>query len=1715
MSTLLSNQQTGVDYNQDRLAKEHDSCGVSIAAHKDGIQSRRIPEIALRALDSMEHRAGINGDKQSSDGAGVMFGIPQKFMKNQWIGLTGTDPGDARLGAASLFLPQDPTKREQCIAAIEKVLTKADHKFVWRDVPINQDVVGRIAKDSQPHIAQLLIQRKDGFDDIAFDNNLYDCQREIEKIVSGVGISGPGADYFGFSSMSAYTIIYKGMVTGKNFVNFFPDVQDELFESELAITHNRFSTNTRSYWHNAQPFESLAHNGEINTIQGNLRWLSMHEQLLRPRLGPAADTILPLDPSGLSDSGVMSKEVRLMMRAGDSPDVIKLKLMGEKFQPHPDLPDEENKKLEQMFRVYNAEWEEHGGPAFQAITNGRKLVLSLDRNGLRPMNLEIMTKDGIFIAASEAGFIDVMRKEVIYDNSLQPGGMTVIDFERGQVFTGDEALLNVANSENFEASARDIVDFNPAIAPSGDTINSEEITLLQRLSGWSNEDVTVILDPTVKEAKEPLVSMGDDAPPAFMYETHRRFSAYLRQDFAQVTNPPIDLLREGHVFDGSAYVGSLYNPDGTRKNPGEATLLKFQGASISTSQFNALVEKIGEDNCVRIPLTYKAAGGEEELEATLDRIAAESVIAARQGKQIIVDDSSMSLEDAPIFTVLAVGAIHSKLMNEGLRHATSIIVRTGDSVDNHDSKLLADAGANVVNPWLAERTIERRYQAGLYEPQTAEEKSLPLTDWLKRYYEAQNFGIKKIMSKMGITTLTSIVGGCQFEALGLSERLMKKYFNASPSIIGGHDFLQLVAKQQRLLKDIAREPKGTLLPVTGQFGWSPHSQPHGMDAKSAGELRAAVKGANQGAIETCIAEVLAGLKPEGDADTELQLLYKIVDATAKRRAEEDLELQLANERERVLQKTRSDAEAEAAYQAAKKEWEEPDYKNEIIAVKQTLRRSYDEIAAGTLSAEKIAKIANNHYLIEGYRRYKEFVAHVYKNGAASNLITIKGLAQGDPVQNFDGPFTPIPRPAHIRDLFVLQKPDKSISLDQVEAAEKIFPRFYLADMSIGALSEIAHRSLAVAANRIGALSGTGEGGLPKKAYQPGHEEENPYAHQIASGRFGVDLEYMAKCKRINIKIAQGAKPGEGGQLMGIKVVGIIPELRHAEAGTTLISPPPNHDMYSIEDLHELIYTLKKVNPDLDIDVTDEKGVSVFLGNQKGAPVAVKLVAKSGVGTVAAGVVKTGAEVVQVSGHSGGTGASPLGSVQYAGLPWELGTSITHQTLVEHYLREQTRLATDGGLKSGRDVIIAAILGGEEFAIGTAAMIALGCLYIKQCHTNKCPVGIATQDENLIAKFPGHPDDVVNYLKFLADEVREIMAEMGVKSIEELVGRYDLLKVVPGAEEKYGVSFDKILPKENLTVTSKLELNERHPVLDNIDDYIFKMNPGLIGSDGTFNITHEQVTDDKGHIVAHISKDTNGALIIDARTTNEDRAIGTRMSSEILNKWGMKSEFNKKAAAPAVQYKLSGSAVGNSLGSWLHPAVSISAERVNDYAGRGLSGGTIVVCGQGPAGGNNVLARVAGNETGFGMIDGKMFFNGYVNDRFGVRQSGGLIVADKVGANASEYKTGGTTVILSCPGANYGAASTGGVSFVRATATQIERVRHKGASTIKHTNIGDVADSYKYKTYLKSIIQEHFELSGSAEAEQILANWEVESENFRVVWSSEKDAPAMPNFELAA
>ena len=1463
---------------------EHDSCGLGFVVNIKGGKSRRIIQQAIEILENLEHRGACGCEPNTGDGAGILLQIPHTFFAGEGADFELPPAGDYAVGM--VFLPTETDSRHECERLFEQITREEGQQVLgWRTVPTDDRDLGLTARASQPVIRQIFIGRgKNAPDTMTFERKLLAIRKRVSK---GAKRGIHERRMFYVSSLSTRTIVYKGMLTAPQLAGFYPDLRHSRFESALAVVHSRFSTNTFPSWARAHPYRYLAHNGEINTLRGNINWMYARESKFRSRLfGPDLSKILPVIETDGSDSAMFDNVLEMLTLAGRSLPHALMMMVPEPFAGHESMSAEKRA----FYEYHSCLMEPWDGPASSAFTDGVRIGALLDRNGLRPSRYYV-TRDDLVIMSSEVGVLDVPSDQVALKGRLEPGRMLLIDTELGRLVDDDELKHQLASEAPYQRWLDDnLVSLDRIRSPQvSGKLDHVGLATRQRVLGYTHEEIKLLLGPMALSGNEAVGSMGNDTPLAVLSERPQLLYNYFKQLFAQVTNPPVDAIREELIMSTDTTVGPEANM--LEPSPECARQIKLPSPILSNSELDKLkhLAEAGFSGfkSLTLPMLFRAAGGWRALEAALDDLSRQSVTAITRGYGIIVlSDRDVTSEFAPIPALLAVSAIHHHLLREGKRTQVGFVIESGEPREVHHFALLLGYGAAAINPYLAFDTLQDQIESGALT-------GIDVDTAIKNYTKAINKGLIKVISKMGISTFQSYCGAQVFEAIGLDQSFVDRYFTWTASRIGGVG-LDVIAEEARL-----RHQRGF----------------------SRGDFSAAT------------------------LDVGGQYNY---------RREEEYHL----------------------------------FNPETIHKLQHACRSND------------------------YGVFKEFSKLI--DDQANRPCTLRGLL------NFKSERRPVP-------------------LNEVEPIEAIVPRFKTGAMSYGSISKEAHEALALAMNRIGGKSNTGEGGEDPARYivDRSGDSRNSAIKQVASGRFGVTSHYLVNATELQIKIAQGAKPGEGGQLPGHKVYPEIARVRHSTPGVGLISPPPHHDIYSIEDLKELIYDLKCANPQ--------------------ARISVKLVAEVGVGTVAAGVAKAHADTILISGHDGGTGASPLTSIKHAGVPWELGLAEAHQTLLLNDLRSRVRLETDGQLKTGRDVVIAAMLGAEEFGFATAPLVSLGCVMMRVCHLNTCPVGIATQDPQLRARFSGDPSHVANFIMFVAREVRELMAQLGFRTINEMVGRSDCLEMRTDINhwKAHGLDFSQILfqPIVPESVGRHGQNAQDHGLEESLDQttLLDLCAPAL---DGKQNVE------------------------ADLPIRNTHRAVGTMVGGEVTRRFGAEG-----LPDDTIRLNFNGSA-GQSFGAFIPRGMTLTlAGDANDYVGKGLSGGKIVVYPPRTASFRAEENVIIGNVAFYGATAGEAFIRGIAGERFGVRNSGVNAVVEGVGDHGCEYMTGGRVVVLGKTGRNFAAGMSGGIAYVFCDQSDFDRRCNR--SMVELTSVEETDEL----EWLKNLIFRHAEYTGSVRATEILLAWD--------------------------
>jgi glutamate synthase (ferredoxin) len=1484
---------------------EHDACGFGFVVDIAGRPSHDIVRDALTVLVNLEHRGATGSEKNTGDGAGLTIQIPHRFLADVAARSGVRLRGKGGYGVGMVFLPQDKSGRVECFRLFEQVIADEGlHLLGWRDVPTENSGLGASARAAQPLIRQVFVDRPERLvEDLAFERKLYIVRRLVEKAVSRSAIPARGDFYI--PSLSCRTIVYKGMLNASQLRVFYPDLADERVESAIAMVHSRFSTNTFPSWPRAHPYRYISHNGEINTLRGNVNWMHAREsQFSSTAFGDELTKALPAIDTEGSDSAILDNVLELLYLSGRSLAHALMMMVPEPWQHHESMAPEKRA----FYEFHSCLMEPWDGPASIAFTDGIRVGATLDRNGLRPARYWI-TADGRVVMASEAGVLDIPPDRVVAKGRLKPGRMFLVDTAEGRIVSDDELKRRVSTEHPYGEWVREWLVKLTELPPPPRVIEPDHETVLRRqeVFGYTAEDVRILINPMAATGTEPVGAMGDDVALAVLSERPQLLYSYFKQLFAQVTNPPIDAIREEIIMATEMAIGpegNLLEPD-----PRSAHQLEMPSPVLSNEELEKIrgLSTGGPHGfkTITLPILFRVADGGAGLRKAIEQLLDRSSEAISEGHNVIIlSDRGHDANEAPIPALLAVSAVHHHLVRAGTRTQVGLVLESGEPREVHHFALLIGYGASAVNPYLAFETVHDQVRLGMISG------SAELAE--KKYRKAIAKGIVKVISKMGISTIQSYHGAQVFEAVGLNQDFIDEYFTWTPTRIGGVG-IDVIAREVKMRQDRAYPPKRPIyhkqLGVGGNLQYRVGGEQHLFNPLSISQLQYA---------------------------------------------------------------TRSGS----------------------------------------------------------YPAFKEYSKLI--DNQPAGLCTLRGLMD----------FKPNHRHA--------------LSIDEVEPVESIVKRFKTGAMSYGSISREAHEALAIAMNRLGAKSNTGEGGEDPARFEilPNGDSLKSAIKQVASGRFGVTSEYLVSAREIQIKMAQGAKPGEGGQLPGHKVYPWIAKVRHSTPGVGLISPPPHHDIYSIEDLAELIHDLKNANT--------------------AARISVKLVSEVGVGTIAAGVAKAHADVILISGHDGGTGASPLSSIKHAGLPWELGIAETNQVLLMNDLRSRVAVEVDGQMKTGRDVVIGALLGAEEFGFATAPLVTLGCVMMRACHLNTCPVGIATQDPELRKRFTGDPQYVVNFMTFVAQEVREYMTQLGFRTLEEMVGHSERLEMRRAIDhwKAHNLDFSRILfqPQVPKTTLRTCQIGQEH----NID----------VSLDATTLIPLCKPALDRGERVE-----------AELPIRNVNRVVGTTLGSEVTRRYG-------GAGLPedTINLHFRGSA-GQSFGAFIPKGISMTLEGdANDYIGKGLSGGKIVLY---PPRESTFLAEenvIAGNVAFYGATSGEAYIRGIAGERFGVRNSGVNAVVEGVGDHGCEYMTGGRVVVIGKTGRNFAAGMSGGVAYVLdesgeggAAGGGFERVCNK--EMVQLFPLSDPAEGAE----VRRLLERHVAYTGSTRAKALLHEWPTTVSRFiRVV-----------------
>jgi glutamate synthase (ferredoxin) len=1462
---------------------EHDACGVGFIVHMKGKKSHEIVEQALTILLNLDHRGACGCETNTGDGAGILMQVPHKFLKKVAAAQSITLPEAGEYGVGMIYCSPDPAEREQSRRIFEKIVAEEGQQVLgWRDVPTDNSSLGNTAKSSEPFMEQVFIQRNPELpDDMAFERKLYVIRKRSHTAIRATHID----PYWYPSSLSCRTIVYKGMLMPVQVGSYYPELHDPDMESALGLVHSRFSTNTFPSWERSHPYRYIAHNGEINTLRGNINWMHARQSLFKSELfGEDMKKIQPVINMDGSDSLIFDNALELLVLAGRSLPHAMMMMIPEPWTAHESMSDE--KKA--FYEYHSCLMEPWDGPASIAFTDGTMMGAVLDRNGLRPSRYYV-TKDDLVIMASEAGVLPIEPERVAIKGRLQPGRMFLVDMEEGRIVADEEIKTKIATEHPYrEWINQHMVELaqvkDAPVADTGADTATPPLLQRQMAFGYTFEELRLLLTPMARDGVEAVGAMGADTPLAVLSDRPKLLYEYFQQLFAQVTNPPIDSIREEIITSAETTIGSERNL--LKPEPESCHLIELKTPILSNEELAKLKHiNEGQFKSVTLPILFNPKQGVQGLETAMEEICAQANRAIEAGVNLIIlSDRGVNPDNAPIPALMAVSGLHHHLIREGTRTRVGLVLESGEPREVHHYATLIGYGCGAINPYLAFETIDDMIQQGLLvniDHKTA----------CKNYVKAATKGVVKVASKIGISTIQSYRGAQIFEAIGLNQSVIDKYFTWTASRIQGAD-LEIIAQEAILRHTHAfpdRPADGHTLDVGGEYQWRKGGEAHLFSPETIHTLQKAVR-------------------------------------------------------------------------------------------------------------------------VGSYDLYKQFAALV--NEQNQKHFTLRGLLE-----------------------FKQREP---VPIEEVESVEAIVKRFKTGAMSYGSISKETHEALAIAMNRLGGKSNTGEGGEDPDRYTWTNERgdsKNSAIKQVASGRFGVTSLYLSQAKELQIKMAQGAKPGEGGQLPGKKVYPWIAKVRHSTPGVGLISPPPHHDIYSIEDLAELIHDLKNANRE--------------------ARVSVKLVSEVGVGTIAAGVSKAHADVVLISGYDGGTGASPQTSIKHAGLPWELGLAETHQTLVLNNLRSRIVVETDGQMKTGRDVVIAALLGAEEFGFATAPLVTLGCIMMRVCHLNTCPVGIATQDPYLRQNFTGDPEHTVNFMTFIAQEVRELMAQLGFRTLNEMVGRTDVLEPKKAVEhwKAKGLDFSKILyqPEVGPEVGRYCQIPQDHGLDKSLDM--------------TMLLDLCQPAIEKGEKV-------KATLPI----KNVNRVVGTILGNEITKRhWeGLPED--------TVHLHFQGSA-GQSFGAFVPKGVTLELEGdANDYLGKGLSGGKIILY---PPVASTFVAEeniIAGNVAFYGATSGEAYIRGMAGERFCVRNSGVNTVVEAVGDHGCEYMTGGKVVVLGATGRNFAAGMSGGVAYILDEAGDFAtRCNQQMVGLESLEDAEEIDDLYQ-------MIQRHADYTGSEKASKVLASW---------------------------
>jgi glutamate synthase (NADPH/NADH) large chain len=1459
--------------NSDNLlvdpGEQRSNCGVGVLMDFDGVRTHELVDDAMTLLENLDHRGARGAEPNTGDGAGILLQKPHSFFEEVTAGVPAAD----EYGVGQVFLPQDAGAQEQIRDLMDEIVSEEGFEiFNWRDVPTDNSDLGRTAVESEPDIWQFFVRPEESLDPEQIDAGLYILRCVLEKRIEERELDG--ADRFYICSLDRRKLVYKGLLTNPQLRTYFPDLSHEALESSLAFVHSRFSTNTLGAWELAHPYRNIVHNGEINTLRGNVNWMKTREaEIEHEKFGSDIDKLKPVTKEDQSDTAIIDNVLELLVESGrDLPHVLRM-LVPEAWNKDEGMDPERR----EWYDYHSSIVEPWDGPLLVAFTDGKDVGAILDRNGLRPCRYYV-TQDDRLIMASEAGALDVDSSQVKKKGRLQPGQMFMASSEEGRIISDDEVFEQLTDEkygEWLEENRVKLDEVRDNGSPADLRDHREDVTAQQQAQGYTLEHLRRLIKPMSEEGKDPIGAMGDDTPLSVLSDRNKTLFTYFKQLFAQVSNPPIDYIREEVVTSLESHIGRQNNL--LKETPEHCRQLSLESPILTNGQMRN-IQELDENGieATTIDITFSKS---KSLEAAIEDLQHDAVRAIIEGHEIIVLSDRRTNEDRiPIPSLLATGAVHHHLIREGLRTRVGLVVESGQPCAVHHFSTLIGYGAGAVNPYLAFRSIE-----DLLDRDKIEEVD-ELETAIDTYIHGVEHGLKKVMSKMGISTLESYKGAQIFEAVGLDSEFVEEFFYGTTARTEGIGLEELEEDVRERHDEAFDEPvEGNLnLDQGGEYYWRRDGEFHQWNPQTIGKLQQAVR--------------------SGDKS-----------------------------------------------------------------------------------------------------RYDEFADHI--NQQEQKLQTLRGLLEFDTDRR------------------------ESIPLEDVEPIEEIRTRFFTGSMSFGSLSKEAHETLAVAMNEIGGTACTGEGGEQSDRFGTDRECSNK---QVASGRFGVTSDYLVNAEELEIKMAQGSKPGEGGHLPGEKVNEIIAETRSTTPGISLISPPPHHDIYSIEDLAQLIHDLKCSNPDGDVSV--------------------KLVSEAGVGIIAAGVAKAKADVVLISGASGGTGASPKTSIKNAGLPWELGVAEANQILRANNLRSRIRVKVDGGLKTGRDAVVAALLGAEEFGYGTGPLIAVGCVMLRKCHCNTCSVGVATQDPELRDRFPGKPEHVVNYMNFMAQEIREYMAELGFETVDEMIGRVDFLNQRDVDHPRAGnLDLSRILSQVDTDDDPRKTMSQNHGLDEKLDNMLIEMaSPALENQ--------EQV---------------NESLKI----TNRDRTVGTMLSSRVAEEYGSEGLPDN-----TITFHFDGSA-GQSFGAFLSPGMTFDLSGdANDYVGKGLSGGKLIIRTPEDAPYEEDENILIGNVALYGATRGELYVNGVAGERFAVRNSGVKAVAEGVGDHGCEYMTGGVAVILGETGKNFGAGMSGGEAYVLDEDGDFpDRVNRDMVDVRDMTEERD-------RDLVHRMIRNHYQYTNSEKAGEILDNW---------------------------